>query len=211
MVCTDNPSRIEIEERRGRFREEVNYEVSIVLGNIRQRLAVIKVFNGRPPYYRRWIEVFAITRELYIDNNSRASFKNSIYEEWILDCVSSQLGPGESLFIETIYDEETEKLIEKGAPPPLTRLGYKLLERGFTWFKAWYYPEGFMEGSTKIQAVKPLSDELASRNLLEICNEVRDYIGPFKSKAETCVEPYQQAVIERANSLLSKYCLPRGI
>lgn len=207
-ICESRPADIMIESRKGRFREEVNYVVYTTLNGYRWDIAVIKVFYGRPPYYRRWAEIFAINKEFTSSSGETTRFKDSRYEEFILDCVSSLLGPGESIFIETIYDEETERLIEKGIPVPLTRLGYKLLERGFTWFKAWYFPEGFMEGSTKIQASKPLNQAQAEKDLSNICNEVRAYSKSHVGEIGSSIHSYEREALERAISILSKYCSP---
>ncbi|MHA1209321.1 MAG: DUF1122 family protein [Candidatus Freyarchaeota archaeon] len=37
------------------------------------------------------------------------------------------------------------------SPPSL---GYKLFQLGFTWFKDWYFAEGFWEGGVKLQGEK---------------------------------------------------------
>ncbi|MEM4624187.1 MAG: DUF1122 family protein [Thermosphaera sp.] len=158
MPCEETLSNINglevsIIRKPGRFIEEDNYEVILTYKGISKRLLVMKIFHGRPPYYRRWIEVFAINASLrWSDFEFR--FVNSEYEDRLLECLSSILGPGEWLYIEYLYDEETMRELERGSPPEQTRLGSKLIRMGFTWFKNWYYPEGFMEGGPKLQAEK---------------------------------------------------------
>ncbi|MEM4718402.1 MAG: DUF1122 family protein, partial [Desulfurococcaceae archaeon] len=91
MICSFTPSNIEMVEKKGRFSEERNIEVFLNTTSSRKRLLVMKVFNGRPPYYRRWIEVFAISRD-YIINNEIKLFKDSFLEDWVLDCISEYIG-----------------------------------------------------------------------------------------------------------------------
>jgi hypothetical protein len=70
--------------------------------------------------------------------------------------------------------------IELGVPPHLTRLGFILLENGFTWFKDWYYPEGFMGGNPKLQAEKPINDEVKQKHLENLCIETTLFIDKVK-------------------------------
>ncbi|MEM1635943.1 MAG: DUF1122 family protein, partial [Thermosphaera sp.] len=122
---------VSIVKKRGRFAEEENYEVFLTFKGVPRRLLIMKIFHGRPPYYRRWIEVFAINASLrWGDFEFR--FVNSEYEDRLLECLSSILGPGEWLYIEYLYDEETMRELERGSPPEQTRLGSKLIRMGFT-------------------------------------------------------------------------------
>ena len=57
-----------------------------------------------------------------------------------------------------------------------TRLGYQLYKRGFTWFKVWYYPEGFYEGGQKIQAEKPVSRERMLQHVKQHLEEIREFM-----------------------------------
>jgi hypothetical protein len=52
---------------RGRFREEENMVLSIIREGVQRDLLHMKIFYGRPPYYRAWIELFNIKNnvELY--------------------------------------------------------------------------------------------------------------------------------------------------
>ena len=175
MICREvfrsiNGFDVSIVERPGRFPEERNYEVYIGSGGNQHRLLVIKFFGGRQPFYRRWVEVFSTLPEVRL-SNTVFRFANSNIERDLIRCLSDLLGPGERLFIEYLYDFETRKALELGTPPHLTRLGFILFENGFTWFKDWYYPEGFMEGGPKLQAEKPIDEGARQRHLRELCIE----------------------------------------
>ncbi|GAB6147960.1 DUF1122 family protein [Stetteria hydrogenophila] len=152
---------------RGRFPEEVNVEALVESSGCREPLFHVKVFSGRPPYYRPWLEVHTVY--------SRAcgvSF-DGVIEDAVLDLAGLYAGPGVRVFVEYEWDRETLRELEAGVPPALSRLGYKLLVRGFTWFKDWYYPEGFMEGGRKLQAEKPVTRRQAEGHLRELAEQAR--------------------------------------
>ncbi|MEM1650146.1 MAG: DUF1122 family protein, partial [Sulfolobales archaeon] len=158
-----NPPRIagDVETiiRRGRFREE--YDLLFMKSG--RRVFAVKIFCGRDGF-RAWAEIYGVDPGIFLE------IEDSIYE-----ILSNALGPGEDLYVEYIWDEESMRLIDLGAPPQVTRIGFNLLKRGFTWFKTWYYPEGFMEGSIKIQAEKPISEVRRLEHVREICREVREF------------------------------------
>ena len=161
---------------RGRFREEENAILSVFHGDKYADILHMKIFYGRPPYYKAWIEVFNINNRVKIDDHE-IEFFNTWLEDLILDILSETLEGGEKLYIEYLEDHETYKALEKGIPPIATRLGYKLFKRGFTWFKDWYYPEGFMEGGPKLQAEKPINEEYLARHLNQLKKELEEIKG----------------------------------
>ena len=156
---------------RGRFREEANIDVGLHReGGVVEHLVSVKVFCGRPPVYRPWVEVF--NASIADEEAGILGFHKSKVESWILDLAGEKLEGGESFFIEYYTDPETLRDLEMGVPVPATRLGYELLKRGFTWFKVWYYPEGFSEGGQKIQAQKPASPERMREHLEGILRDL---------------------------------------
>ncbi len=186
-----------IVERKGRFPEEVNYEVYVGREGVWVRLLAVKMFKGRPPFYRRWVELFHILPEVSV-KGLKYVFLNSLQERELVKCLSSQLSGGEKIFIEYIYDGETYKALEAGIPAPLTRLGYMLFENGFTWFKNWYFAEGFMEGSPKIQGEKPLDENNRMRLLQEICGEVEGFLKTAEDSVKSETQDYYVRAVERA-------------
>jgi len=136
------------------------------------------VFCGRPPIYRPWIEVFNASRAESLPKP--LEFHGSPIESWILDLASDKLEGGESLFIEYYRDAETLRDLERGVPVAATRLGLEMLKRGFTWFKVWYYPEGFSEGGQKIQAQKPVDKRQERRHLDQILRELERFATAAK-------------------------------
>ena len=120
---------------RGRFAEEQNYEI----GLNRKRLLFAKAFYGRRPHYKEWIELFHIEEEFFA----------SPAEDALLSLISQCY---RRVFVEYYNDFQTLKELKAGIPPEETRLGRKLKGLGYTFFRDWYYPEGWMEGGYKLQA-----------------------------------------------------------
>ncbi len=150
----------------GRFAEEENLKVVIAEGNISQYLLSMKVFWGRPPYYRPWVELFSIKKQLNL--GALGSFFGSTLEKDLITELANDLPQGSSLFVEYVNDTLTTKEIVAGVPSPFTRLGYLMLCSGLTWFKDWYYSEGLREGNIKLQGEKALTEKDLTRQMMEI-------------------------------------------
>ncbi len=151
-------------------------------GGVTSEICRVLAFCGRGPY-RPWVELYSFEERLSL-GPTIIELKGSSLESALLDAAASSLGPGEPLFIEYVWDGETLEDLTRGVHPAFTRLGWLLLERGFTWFKLWYYPEGFMEGGEKIQAEKPISDSRRRAHLEELASEAEKVLrNPFASEA----------------------------
>jgi len=185
---------------RGRFREERNLVLNLFLDNCVAELLHMKIFFGRPPYYKPWIEVFNIN-PLIILGEEKIGYFDSTIEDALLDYLSAVIEPGDRLFIEYYRDHETLAALERGVPITATRLGYKLLKRGFTWFKDWYFPEGFMEGNPKLQAEKPISRRHRLIQLKEICIELINFIKNTASSKEPIIRKAYSRAKETLESL----------
>lgn len=211
MVCSDvfnavKDFDVKTVKKGGRFPEEKNIEFYIEYGNTWYRLLVIKIFEGRPPFYKKWIEVFSIVPEISFDDKVFV-FYNTDIEKNLIKCLSSSIGAGERLFIEYIYDKETWKALEIGVPPHLTRIGFMLLENGFTWFKDWYYPEGFMEGNPKLQAEKPINDEVKQEHVKNLCRETALFTEKIKAFIESNIHrEIFENMYKRIEKILNSLC-----
>jgi hypothetical protein len=187
--------RISIMRRRGRFSEEENIEYYVLSRNSKALIGVAKIFHGRKPYYRKWIELFSLKNRIVIDSYN-IIFPDSLLEDALFSCLSNILGPGEWIYVEYEYDYKTQALLERNTPPILTRLGYLLFRKGFTWFKDWYYPEGFMEGAPKLQGEKPLNEEVKRRHLQSICKTINEW-----SSRIDVLKSIDEDIISRVNEL----------
>ena len=172
--------------KQGRFVEEFNLDLSLE----GESLLTMKVFLGRKPYYGEWVEVFGIKPKL----KGNYSFFGSPVEEAILNSIAPYFS---KVFMEYFEDKETAKELQKGVPPALSRMGYELLRRGYTYFRDWYIPEGLMEGGHKIQAEKPKNEEIRERHLQRIQEEFE----AFRKKCEDA--ELLRRIETRAKELLS--------
>jgi hypothetical protein len=168
----------------GRFREEVLLEV---LKGDRPLLKVL-LFPGRS-YYRGWLEVFDISPAV-----DREPFFGSELEDRILGILCKRT---DRIFVEYVGDRETVRDLSLGVPPPLSRLGFLIARRGFTWFKDWYFPEGLREGNPKIQAERPADPRRRDRHL----ELLRRDLGRFLL---TCEDPKLRERVEERFKILQR-------
>ena len=107
-----------------------------------RHLAYLRVFEGRPPYYRAWVEVYGV------DWSMREA------AERLIEAVAGSLEErGEKVFVEYSGLEDVDRMLLQGVDPAETWLGRILARRGL---RVWdmYYPEGFMEGGPKLVGEK---------------------------------------------------------
>ncbi|MFB0562405.1 MAG: DUF1122 family protein [Candidatus Lokiarchaeia archaeon] len=185
---------------KGRFREEVNLDLYLKKDELEERVVDIKVFYGRPPYHTPWVEFYDINNPIRIGDKTIEYF-DSVFEDKLLSLFSQELGETSSIFVEYFDDEETNRQLVAGLPPPVSRLGYKLFELGFTWFKDWYFAEGFWEGGIKLQGEKP-NDESRPRQLKAIHKDVKAFLEKEQSPGEH--EWYMIRAVVRAKNILTR-------
>ncbi|MEO0144406.1 MAG: DUF1122 family protein [candidate division WOR-3 bacterium] len=125
---------------KGRFKEERNFVFSLYKNDelIEKWFLYGKIFYGRD-YYRPWLE---------IGYNDKYSYE---LIEKFLRAFLEIMPENSHVMIE--YDFKMYKLLlhEK---PENTWIGKLLLECGFKNLKNWYIPEGYKEGSYKLQGEK---------------------------------------------------------
>ncbi len=168
---------------RGRFREEFN--IDLMINEL--KVLTLKVFLGREPYYGPWVEAF----------NINPLFWNSL-DNKIITLITKYLPPGGVMYIEYLTDEETRIQLQRGYPPFLSRLGYIMLNAGFTWFKDWYYPEGWLEGGPKLEGQLPANCSDALRHWRSIREDALRFLE------STGGDEYWVKALERANYLVKR-------
>lgn len=161
---------------RARFREEVNLDLNARDHHEKAHLMFVKLFKGRPPHYKPWIELFDIQPHIKMREKTIPYFDSPL-EIGILTFFSESLLPGQNLFIEYYRDTETMYQLQRDIPFPATRLGFKLVDLGFYWSKDWYFPEGFMEGEQKLQVEKPLNRESEQRQKRLISKSLNRFLS----------------------------------
>jgi hypothetical protein len=183
----------------GRFREENDMDLYVRNGTAETHLLYVKVFHGRKPWYRPWLELFGISAEVTLNRTTVRYFESAL-EHTLLATFASALDDGENVFVDYHNDIETKRQLTAGLPAVLTRLGNKLYRLGFTWFKDWYYPEGYMEGEQKLQAEKPLDSDSRNRQL----REIRSSVGSFLDSVGGCAQcdPYVEHAVHTAKAFI---------
>ena len=155
------------EPEQGRFAQEINVELLVSKGYGHKHLLYVKLFTGRA-YYRDWIEIFGISKDI-----AGIYYFGSQIESIVLDLFSPLTG---RIFVEYFDDMETVRELSSGVPPALSRLGFELAKRGFSWFKDWYFPEGLMEGGHKLQAEKATNSLHTKRHIDGLKRELRSFL-----------------------------------
>jgi hypothetical protein len=146
--------------RRGRFPEEQD---AVVYAGEGAPVIRLKHFAGRrSARVQPWIEA-TVARD------------DEAFAAELVAALASLLPPGGYLML-GYGDDETERGLKRRFPPPATPLGKALFDAGFTWFKDWYYPEGWMEGGMKLQGNKPVSEEGREANLGELRDELEAWL-----------------------------------
>ncbi|MBS3816212.1 MAG: DUF1122 family protein [Candidatus Thermoplasmatota archaeon] len=182
------------EFREGRISSQKYFDLKLRLGEEKKKLMQVSVYYGKVPHYKPWIELFSIHPKLIFEEKTIHFFGSDI-ETFILNTFSDSLGDGGRIFIEYQHDKSTRERLSVGIPEPCTRLGYELFKRDFTWFKDWYFAEGFYEGGQKLQAEKAIDEEHRRKHLKRIEKEVTDLLE--KDELEEKLE-------ERAYKVLDK-------
>jgi hypothetical protein len=119
----------------------------------------------------------------------------------LVAALAALLPPGGYLMI-GYGDDETERGLKRRFPPAVTPVGKALLDAGCTWFKDWYYPEGWMEGGMKLQGNKPVSAEAREQGLAAVRAEIEEWLDARAGAADSTDDMLARAC-ERAREILA--------
>lgn len=180
-----------VERSEGRLRGHCYLKIQGTRDDMISDVMYMGIYQGNPPHYSPWIEWFSIEPSLF-----GSPFFDSDIEESLLELCSSALTPGGKIFMEYSQDKETLRDLTIGVPTPLTRMGFLMLSHGFTWFKDWYFPEGFNEGGQKLQGEKPLNKERRKEHMKVIREKVKDHMSgdvrpSISKRANRIMDPFQ--------------------
>ncbi|UCG29135.1 MAG: DUF1122 family protein [candidate division WOR-3 bacterium] len=184
----------------GRFREEQNVRLHYQSHEGEEYLLYVKIFHGRPPEYLPWVELYGMNTHICVDGKPVVYF-DSAFEDTILHTFSKNLRPGARIFVEYLDDIETREQLRRGFPAVLSRLGYKMFKLGYTWFKDWYFPEGYLEGTQKLQAETALNQNHRSSHLKAIADDVSRFM--CTNGVAVVLDEYTRRAILRAESITS--------
>ncbi|MFP3981920.1 MAG: DUF1122 family protein [Desulfobacterales bacterium] len=161
--------------RKGRFEAERNMTLHFQAGRDDCRLMHATLFPGRGDTFLPWAELYNIQSPLVMGDQSFAFFDSEL-ESSLIQLLLGAIPAGGRIFVAYEGDPETAKALEHNTPAAASRLGYILFQHGATWFKDWYFPEGFMEGGRKLQGEKAITPEKKTRHLERISREIYDFL-----------------------------------
>jgi len=193
--------------RKGRTDRETYFNVFLEKGEATSTRPVAQglYFMGRGEHIRPWVE-FRYDPGLSFSDGSAVDLEELGLTPVIFSLLGGLLPPGGSMMV--IYGgeghplmRETEKGLKRGFPPHVTPLGYHLWREGFRWFKDWYFPEGWLEGAMKLQATRPLDEEIRARREAQARQELSEFVSAAgRAGAE---DPLLKGAVARAESILA--------
>lgn len=191
-----------VEVKAGRHAGEVILRVAAARKDRLADIALLLLYAGRPPLYRAWAEVYGLAPEVRWAEGETLPYFDSPIERTLLAAIAEELGPGERIYVDCEADAETRLGMSWGFPEPVTRAGFLLYGLGFTWFKAWYYPEGMWEGGQKLQAEKPVDEAAAQRHRDRWQKEIQRFLKRAASLPE---HPFVARAVARAHQWLAMH------
>ncbi|MFP4186409.1 MAG: DUF1122 family protein [Candidatus Natronoplasma sp.] len=183
----------------GRIKDQEYFDLYLKINDKEKRLMRVSVYKGKEPHYKPWVEMFSIKDSMLFDKETFNYFGSDVEDE-LLDIFTSRMDKGSRIFIEYQNDKETMRELSSGVPAPSSRLGYKLFNRGFTWFKDWYFSEGFHEGNQKLQGEKPIDEERRKNHIDSISDQITDFLQKLEQHEE---EDAEKEAIERSKNILN--------
>ncbi len=180
---------------RGRFIEETNFELYLkdLGGEISENPVVKgKYFSGRGEFYKPWLEIYHDTRVKF-KSSKIVDLSEGGLDEKLFKHLSDLLPKGAHVMVAYLNHEETGKGLEQGVPAPATPIGHLLWKSGCTWFKDWYFAEGFWEGDVKLQGNKPLNEENRRQDVLEIRKELTEFLKKKKGNEKFFADARKRA------------------
>jgi hypothetical protein len=161
-------------------------------------------FTGRGDYIKAWIE-FRYNPSAAFAGGTAVDLEESKLTARLFSLLGELIPPGGSMM--AIYGAEahaisadTEKGLKRSFPPAATPLGYYLWKTGMRWYKDWYFPEGWMEGGMKLQATRPLNQEIRAQREAKAGEELEKFIAGLQGGTLSRLE--QEALV-RAEDVLS--------
>jgi len=151
-----------------------------------------KHFSGRGESYKPWIEIY-YNNIVKFKSSKIVDLSKKGLDEKLFKHLSDILPVGAHIMVVYLNHEETRKGLERDVPAPATPIGYLLWKSGCTWFKDWYFAEGFREGNVKLQGNKPLNEEDRRKNLLEIRKELTDFLKKERRREKLFLDARKRA------------------
>ncbi len=181
---------------KGRFREEINFELYLktVDGEISINPVVSgKYFSGRGKFYKPWLDIY-YDNLIKFKSSKIVDLSKRGLDKKLFKHLSRLLPPGGHIMVAYPNHGETKIGLEHGIPAPATPLGYLLWKSECTWFKDWYFAEGFWEGDQKLQGNKSLDSETRKKNLWKTRKELTEFLEREKKKDQLFLDARERAL-----------------
>lgn len=160
-------------------------------------------FAGRGDYIKPWLE-FRYGPSAGFEGGVVVDLEREGLTSTLLSLLGGLVPPGGSMMV--IYGgeahplfRETEEGLKRGFPPPATPLGRYLWGIGLRWFKDWYFPEGWLEGSMKLQATRPLDREVRVLREVKAREELSAFAEGLRGRRLTRLE---EGALAKAEEIL---------
>ncbi|MFO7967398.1 MAG: DUF1122 family protein [Archaeoglobaceae archaeon] len=176
----------------GRSGNEIRFELFLVdEDDVSEEPVVYGRYFAGESYYRPWLEIHY--KETVNFGSRSLSLMEEGLDEGLFKQLSELLPPASHIMVFYSNYPETEKALSFGVPPPATYIGYLLFQAGCTWFKDWYFPEGFMEGGVKLQGNKSLDQEHRKKALNKLKSELLQFLHKDKEDSELFLNAEKRA------------------
>ncbi|MDI6873906.1 DUF1122 family protein [Candidatus Solincola sp.] len=193
--------------RRGRTDRETYFNLYLRKGDATSRRPVVQglFFMGRGEYIKPWME-FRYDPVASFPGDDDLDLEEYGLTGELIGLLGSMIPPGGSLMV--IYGaephplaRETERGLKRNFPPMATPLGLYLWKAGFRWFKDWYFPEGWLEGAMKLQATRPLDEEIRARREYEARRMLEKFVAGENRRGNP--DPEEARALSRAEEILA--------
>lgn len=161
-------------------------------------------FMGRGKYIKPWVE-FRYDPRAAFPGGKEVDLDELGLSGEVFALLGSLIPPGGSMMV--IYgaephplSAETERGLKRKFPPQATPIGYRLWEAGFRWYKDWYFPEGWLEGAMKLQATRPLDENIRLLRERQAREELEEFVS--RTRGQGVPEPEARRALARAEEIL---------
>jgi len=192
--------------KKGRTDRESYFNLFLVSDGILSLGPIVQglFFVGRGDYIKAWIEFRYNPRAEFPDGTAVDLEEKGLTHE-LFSLLGGMIPPGGSMMV--IYGAEahplssnTEKGLKRAFPPASTPLGYYLWSVGLRWFKDWYFPEGWMEGGMKLQATRPLDEDIRAQREAKAREELSIFVDKLRGRP---LSPLEEDARHNAEEILA--------
>lgn len=201
--------------KRGRTERESYFNIFIERDGERSLKPVVQglFFVGRGEYIKPWVE-YRLDPRVEFAGGEEMDLEEEGLSSGLITILAELIPAGGSMMM--IYGAEphplnrdTELGLKRGFPPSVTPLGYYLWNSGFRWYKDWYFPEGWMEGGMKLQATRPLDEDVKDKREEKAGAELGEFVSGLRGRELTSLE---EEALSRAGDILSSLApTPEGV